>query len=405
MWSIIICMFVVLHSNTLEQNYNLYNTDLMSTHFSHHCFYYTIIKQYTLDEKKYESRQTIEYCIRPISNEKKTIMTNGSISSISTFDQLKRKNVSVRNLLDWSTPIDLIERYQYYLQTDDPLMMEEFYNCSSPWFGPFCQYRFYLNGSFSSIVTETLILKREPESLFQSNFTCYVHLKCIRGPWPICLDWREICDGKIDCLDGGEDKKHCHELETNQCAENEYQCRNGMCINEVFLLDSYPSLYSPECLDGSDEVRRKRHKGCFTEPSFECEDTTCRSSFHFSCGDGDCISWPIIYDRSTCNSFRESALDILINWHNGEITPYVHCWKIIICSSKDTYVTRSYGCQSVCNNTEQCQRQIRQSAVMSVSMVINVNFLLKVSVYHLMLSSVIKFILVYLFIGNRYLLK
>ena len=198
-----ICIFVVPYSNTWGHNHNLYNTDLMSTHFSHHCFYYTIKEHRTLDEKEYELRQTIEYCIRSVSNEKNPI-TNGSISSISTFDQLRRKNVTGRNLLDWSASIDLIERYQHYLQTGKLLTMEEFHNCSSPWFGPFCQYRFYLSGSFSSIVSETFILKSTTKIRCQSNFTCYMHLKCVRGPPPICLDWREICDGKIDSRTGNE---------------------------------------------------------------------------------------------------------------------------------------------------------------------------------------------------------
>ena len=34
-------------------------------------------------------------------------------------------------------------------------------------------------------------------------FTCYIHLECNRGPSPSCLDWTEICDGKVDCIDGG----------------------------------------------------------------------------------------------------------------------------------------------------------------------------------------------------------
>ena len=50
-----------------------------------------------------------------------------------------------------------------------------------------------------------------------TNLTCYMHLKCDRGGPHICLDWREICDGRIDCLDGGLDELHCFDLEVNEC--------------------------------------------------------------------------------------------------------------------------------------------------------------------------------------------
>lgn len=33
-----------------------------------------------------------------------------------------------------------------------------------------------------------------------------------------CLDWREICDGKVDCPDGGKDKEQCWQLEINECS-------------------------------------------------------------------------------------------------------------------------------------------------------------------------------------------
>ncbi len=42
--------------------------------------------------------------------------------------------------------------------------------------------------------------------------TCYRFLNgCNHG---LCLDWCEICDGKIDCLNG-EDEEWCNQLEVN----------------------------------------------------------------------------------------------------------------------------------------------------------------------------------------------
>ena len=57
-----------------------------------------------------------------------------------------------------------------------------------------------------------------PQNQTIYNVTCYTHFKCDRHPlmfW--CLDWREICDGKIDCFNDGIDEKHCDELELQEC--------------------------------------------------------------------------------------------------------------------------------------------------------------------------------------------
>jgi hypothetical protein len=60
------------------------------------------------------------------------------------------------------------------------------------------------------------------KSIILTNYTggtCYRFLNgCNHGLWPLCLDWREICDGKIDCLNG-EDQEWCDQLEVNK-----YRC-------------------------------------------------------------------------------------------------------------------------------------------------------------------------------------
>jgi hypothetical protein len=57
----------------------------------------------------------------------------------------------------------------------------------------------------------------------------------------MCLDWREICDGKIDCIgdNSGIDEKYSEEMEMTECNENEYRCYNGaQCKGET--ADSSP---------------------------------------------------------------------------------------------------------------------------------------------------------------------
>jgi hypothetical protein len=121
-----------------------------------------------------------------------------------------------------------------------------------------------------------------------------MHLQCNRGPAPICLDWREICDGRIDCLGDGIDEKQCIDLEINECGENEYRCHNGMCIPEQFINDN---LYNPDCSDHTDEdnevLKSIEATGlvlCFQNPGFPCEESDPFSGFRgFVCGDGQQI--------------------------------------------------------------------------------------------------------------------
>ena len=110
----------------------------------------------------------------------------GDHSSRSTFSQLAEPEISSKRLYLWSAPIDLIERYQFYLNQPPPpiktsLGTQFFYNCTWPQIGPFCKYSFDFERdekSFSSLseFIEDFYFNHEyaPETL-----TCYVHLKYI----------------------------------------------------------------------------------------------------------------------------------------------------------------------------------------------------------------------------------
>ncbi|CAF1686764.1 unnamed protein product, partial [Adineta ricciae] len=175
------------------------------------------------------------------------------------------------------------------------------------------------------------------------------------------LDWSEICDGKVDCLDGGEDEKHCHELYINRCEENEYQCRNGMCVNEDFLRDEFRKLISPECMDASDEIGARDPDDddtCLNDPTFRCEDFICRTPWHFPCGDGNCLKYYFPRNNLQCNNQRDQAFNFLVDWHNSEDTEFPRCFKTLICASIlissnnfDQY------CTNLCLNKEECKRQ------------------------------------------------
>jgi hypothetical protein len=87
------------------------------------------------------------------------------------------------------------------------------------------------------------------EILLITNGTCYIHLECYRGPSPMCLDWREICDSKCDCLNNCIDEKDCFQLEINECDEDHFRCKNGMCIPQHLAFDNF---HFPDCMDASD---------------------------------------------------------------------------------------------------------------------------------------------------------
>jgi hypothetical protein len=90
------------------------------------------------------SYQIIPFCRRD-NIEDHLISPVGNISSL-TFHELREKNVSNIQLIQWSVPIDLVERYQAFIENADNIVTNEsvrIYNCStSGRFGQFCHYTF-----------------------------------------------------------------------------------------------------------------------------------------------------------------------------------------------------------------------------------------------------------------------
>lgn len=241
-----------------ETRFYFYTTHYLTENDSFsHCLYYKVLDNIVLyyrDHEKFQSpSQIIPYCFRPLTMkeiENLAIIINNNILSSMAFEEMRKEKINAKDLLSWSAPIDLIENYQSYLESESiSLMSEWYYNCSGEWFGQFCQYTFDSNELFTDIVTETFRRKEFDMNVEETNLTCYVLIDCDRGPPSSCLDWREICDGTVDCLNG-IDEINCLELEITRCNENEYRCYQGMCILEQFLNDS---PYNPDCLDSSDE--------------------------------------------------------------------------------------------------------------------------------------------------------
>ncbi|CAF1296773.1 unnamed protein product [Rotaria sordida] len=207
-----------------------------------------------------------------------------------TFNELHKYGVTSAQLLNWSAPINIAEQYEM----DDVNSMNVFYNCSLPWFGPKCQYKFNyeLSLPFDDIVRLNFFTRDKSPKVFQHSYmgTCYPFLtNCYHDSLLMCLDWREICDGKFDC-DNGEDEQYCQTLEISECPHDTYRCHYGaQCIPLEFIMDGPASA---DCLDGTDEMELYEEKlyysesTCFKLPTFRCEERTSRYLRSVPCGDG-----------------------------------------------------------------------------------------------------------------------
>ncbi|CAF4684641.1 unnamed protein product [Rotaria socialis] len=215
-----------------------------------------------------------------------------------TFDQLRLMNISSDQLLKWYAPIDLIEEYESGYATGS------FFNCSDDknfWFGTYCQYTFDLDYTIPDIRFYRSGARQEvsDDLLSITNGTCYVvnndECKSV-----ICLDWREICDGKMDCTNGF-DERHCHELEMNNCDPSTgYRCSNGQCIDKEFYLD-----HDDQCTDSSDEISYSSLNICnHFHSGYGCEDISCLPLM-FSCGDGTCYDGPTLGHDRSCLTRRD----------------------------------------------------------------------------------------------------
>ncbi|CAF1509979.1 unnamed protein product, partial [Adineta ricciae] len=308
-------------------------------HTDFDCLYYYVPSDIVDMQLDVSIKQVIKYCIRPTNNQLSNF--EGKYYRNSTFEQLRYLNVTIEALLSWSASVDLVEQYSVYINDplrNDVLSNELFSNCTEPWFGSHCQYSFNYNNKqlFTNIVQKRF----HPSEEFDfdlMNLTGYSHLECDRGGKDLCLDWREICNVQIDCLNGGIDEKECFQMEMNECEEDEYRCHNGLCIPKDFWKDD-PN--NPDCLDRSDESSSISFDLCYQNPSFRCEEHGCRAGEKdFPCGDGQCVK-----QFGHCKNRRNDLLrESLLTKDNLSY----ECWLYLVCFS---LVSEDYDSQ-LCDST------------------------------------------------------
>jgi hypothetical protein len=322
---------------SVNTHYTLYYSDIQQgSYLTFDCLYAHLIEEGKESSKPYlRNSHLIPYCRRPDDNQEQGQILypiKENIAQSISFNQLKKQNITSEQLLQWFSPIDIAEKYEMNIKNSDV-----FHNCSSPWFGSMCQYKlnYDLPLSFGDIVQITFRDQREI-LVNVSSATCYQFLtNCNRGLWPLCLDWREICDGKYDCMNG-EDEERCDELEMTQCGDNEYRCHyGGQCIPLPFLKDS---RFSIDCLDGSDEQdygtrdTPSMNIDCVFFLTFRCEERIGRYPRTFQCGDGHYLTKYIIPDYiSFCINRKDNKLSrsVLTSMdHIGNI----NCRKSFYCA-------------------------------------------------------------------------
>ena len=270
--------------------FNMYN---IKGHQDRYCLLsYNFQQTIDLDPTVKGIHQATSYCLRPSLEENfiaKLDFSNPTNGLVFSLTDLRIQNISSEMLLSWSATIDFAEQYEIFLTGGLDTTLDRklsFHKCTLPWFGPSCRFTFDygLDTSFEDIVTS--IFKPKEPIMTNTEVTCYTHLHCQTRL--SCLDWREICDGKSDCLDSS-DELNCWQLEVNECKDNEFRCHNGLCIPMEFFRDAH---YTPDCLDQTDETEIiNRFLACFRDPTFSCEERTCTPKpLRFSCGDGQCTN-------------------------------------------------------------------------------------------------------------------
>ncbi|CAF1087019.1 unnamed protein product [Rotaria sordida] len=278
--------------------------------------------------------QLIAYCIRleDRSELSETLPAKHLIKGRSfTFIDLNNQNITGEQLLDWAATIELVERYEAYLVGDSTTNGSDlYYNCTNDWFGNACEYSFYQAKDKRTLIDVVYYTFNEKEFASPEHVSCYKLLDCKRGPSALCLDWREICDGKIDCLNNGIDEENCWQLENSNAfinSTNEFLCHNGMqSISRSFYRNG---LYNPDCIDRTDEVHNVEYwENCFRDPAFRCEEHTCHPGLgeaRLNCSDGECVDdlYKCTNQRGVINTAEWALLDI------SEL-----CWNGMVCLTK-----------------------------------------------------------------------
>ena len=155
-----------------------------------------------------------------------------------TFKELRDRNRTSNEIIhDFRSSIEKAEEYALFLSGH--MNSSSLCECAKRSFGKNCEYQL-LGEAWTVTFADSRIWQSGQKQKNQLQMhaiqktLCYTTLKCDYGL--LCLDWRDICDGRQQCM-GGIDEEACDLLEFNECEQDEYRCSNGMCIPDVYFLD------------------------------------------------------------------------------------------------------------------------------------------------------------------------
>ena len=268
---------ILLHLVTSRPQINLDRTYWVSNNENNIVIQHDCLHVPATITTEVHGQQIISYCMGEWPT--KWNIEEYSLNEKFTFDQLAKLDITGKQLYIWSAPIDIIEDYQFYLNhlsTSKELLPKKnqiFYNCTSPTFGPLCQYSLDSYES-SHLSLQGIIYDYYLYPYESTTRTCYNNLVCNSGSDLLCLDWRNICDGQIDCFNNGIDEKNCWELQVNECNYGEYRCTDGQCIPESFLIETNVAF---GCLDEpkGEHIRFTYVSNNQREPTIATEDVRC----------------------------------------------------------------------------------------------------------------------------------
>ncbi|CAF1172971.1 unnamed protein product [Adineta ricciae] len=297
----------------------LYDTDNNEYIEKFDCIYYT-----------YNDGEEISYCQRPGEsmqlNRTSAQCENGGEKR--HFLELLDQDIQPSEILRWISSVEMADLYATVFY-DRSLLAENdtrfVCNCTQyGTFGKYCEYQFtHRTNAFSKAILNQFDEKRTGDfwnTQRYGSILCYTTLPCESSP--LCLDWREICDGVQRCLNG-MDEENRDKLEFNECEDDEYRCSNGMCIAEEFWLDG-----DVDCMDWSDELYLGMEDECpFAPKSIECDEHLCIRGM-YSCGDGQCILWGARMAFQRFNiPFGECFTKRNLNYM-CEVSPYRPAWTL-----------------------------------------------------------------------------
>ncbi|UJR19347.1 hypothetical protein I4U23_022476 [Adineta vaga] len=364
---------IFLHSILGSPHVNLDLTDWINKTETYVELQHTCLHVLSVTEKELNLRQIISYSLTEWPLEWN--VTENNFDPKLTFADLYNQHVTSEQLYQWSASIDLIELYQFYV--DQRSISNEFQSNDMDLF-----YNYFYD-------PQSVSLTKNVHQFYEQYYkpTSFASL---------CLDWTDVCDGYVDCINNQIDEEYCWQLKISECNENEYRCDNGQCISKEFNGDQ---RYTFDCLDRSDPFLYRDYLYFSTstiEPSIHEEDIQCLRSFSHStiqftssCFDeqtpslmsDDCWSifrpHYICYNDRFCNGFssnktilkfndttyrRPEDFQIIIDEFNSDYAYVLNVYKQLyhcnpmIAFSESTICNKSimYQCLNSSKYDEQC---------------------------------------------------